>query len=641
MIKNRSLSFKFILFFSGSSAIIFLLIIGSNYSFSKQIIQEKIEENAKNLTLRTVNRIETVLAGVKKIPQLLAFSLEEGNLDKEQIAELLHMVVSNNEEIYGAGIAFEPYAFDKTQLYFAPYYGKEKGKLVLSYMGDPTYRYFYLDWYQIPRELNRPVWTEPYFDDILMTTYSVPFYEKTAAGKKLRGIICADISLEWLTKIVSSIKVLKTGDAYLISKNGTIITHNVKNLIMNESFFGIAEERRDPEMREIGRKMIRGESGFLTFTSIGRGKKCWMYYAPVPSTGWTLAVLFPEEEFLEDIRRHNLAAALGGGIGILLLVIVVIIISRSITRPLSLMAKAADAIGKGNMDIELPGITSQDEVGKLAAAFRTMQTSLKDYIRRLTETTAAKERIESELKIAHDIQTSMLPRIFPAFPQRKEFDIFAVMEPAKEVGGDFYDFFLINDKRLCFVMGDVSGKGVPAALFMMITKILLKNEALQGTAVDETLYKVNNIVALDNDTSMFTTVICAMLDTETGEVEFANAGHNPPLVRQGKGDFDFLNIGNSFVLGPMPNTRFISRKIKLAPGDSILLYTDGVTEAMNPAHKMFSEQRLKECINRVKDRALTEIVQALREEIRAFANAEPQSDDITVLVLKYYGKDPV
>jgi len=199
-----------------------------------------VEENAQNFTLRMVNRIETVLHATKKIPEHIALFLEEADLSKERMMEMMRLVTVNNEEIYGIGVAYEPYAFDEEQLYFAPYYYKEEGELKLyENMGDSTYRYFYLDWYQLPRELRRPVWTEPYFDDILMTTYSVPFYKKIDGQRKLTGIICADISLTWLSELISSIKVLKSGYAYLISQNGTMITHPDKDLILNESIFSV------------------------------------------------------------------------------------------------------------------------------------------------------------------------------------------------------------------------------------------------------------------------------------------------------------------------------------------------------------------------------------------------------------------
>jgi sigma-B regulation protein RsbU (phosphoserine phosphatase) len=638
MFKKRSLVFKLVIFISGSAALIFIAIFFFNYNFSKKMIRKHVEENAQNFALRIVNKIESVLYGVEDVPDNIAFLLKHEDLDRGKVLELLQMAVLNNAEIFGAGIAFEPYAFDKNSLYWAPYYNKEKHGLVLDWIGiDDSDRYFHDDWYQIPRELNKPYWSEPYFDQILMTTYSVPFYENTPDGRKIKGIICADISLEWLTKIVSSIKVLDTGDAYLISKNGAILTHNVKDLIMNESIFGVAEERNDKALREIGRKMIKGESGLVSFKSIARGKKSLMYYVPVPSTGWTLAVLFPEDEFLADIRKLNQRVALLGCTGMLLLVGVIMAISRSITKPLSMMAVVAQEIGTGDLDAVVPSIKTGDEVGKLADAFRYMQVALKDYIKRLTAATAAKERIESELKIAHEIQTSMLPRIFPAFPSRKEFDIFATMEPAKEVGGDLYDFFLINDRKLCFIMGDVSGKGVPAALFMMITKTLLKNAALQDLSADEVLFRTNNIIALDNESAMFATVFCGILDTQTGEVEFSNAGHNPPLVCRKAGGYEYIDVGSSFVLGPMPNFKFILKKIQLAPGDTLFLYTDGVTEAMNNKKELFSEDKLKIALTALKDNKTVDIVSALRHEISVFVKDEPQSDDITMLALRFQG----
>lgn len=635
MFKTKSLAFKFILFFSGSCTLIFLSIIGVNYHFSRRVIMADIRMNAQNVALRAVNKINGVLSEIEEIPQNIALALESVTMDKKEIEDLLRLAVANNEEVYGMGIAFEPYAFDPGLLYFGPYYAKEKKGLTLTYMGDDSYRYFYEDWYQIPRQLNAAVWSEPYFDDIMMGTYSVPFYYGTLYGPKLQGIICADISLGRLTDIVNSVKILKTGDAYLVSRNGTIITHSNTDLVMNETIFTVAAGRNDDRLRRIGKDMIAGKTGFVPYTSITRNKKCWMYYAPVPASGWSLAVVFPEDELFADIRKNTLIAAGVGLLGIMLLIAVIVMISHSITRPLARMARAAQAIGQGNLDAALPRTSSQDEVGQLTQAFAAMKDSLKDYIRRLTEATAAKERIESELKIAREIQTGILPRIFPAFPERKEFDIFAMMEPAKEVGGDFYDFALVNDSTLYFCMGDVSGKGVPAALFMMITKTLLKNEALQGLSPSDILSRVNNILALDNNTSMFATVFCGLMDTRTGVIEFANAGHNPPLVCPSGGAFEYLQTGKGFVLGPMAGFKFAQGSITLGHGDTFFLYTDGVTEAMNPKKEFFTEDGLQKTLQALTGKDVKTAIHDVREALRDFTKDEPQSDDITMLAIRF------
>jgi len=268
----------------------------------------------------------------------------------------------------------------------------------------------------------------------------------------------------------------------------------------------------------------------------------------------------------------------------------------------------------------------------------TNEITRKRFIENLKAETAARERIESELRIAHDIQNSMLPRVFPPFPDRREFDIFALMDPAKEVGGDFYDFFFVDKHKLCVIIGDVSGKGVPAALFMAISKTLFKTEALRGLASDEIVSNVNNALCPDNQLCMFVTVFCLLLDTRTGEIEFCNGGHNPPLMCSDNVCFEFIPVPKGFVVGAMENTKCESKKMKLKANDIVFLYTDGVTEAMNPKSELFSEARLRDCLFKLKDKPITEIVSGMRQELQGFAQDAPQSDDITMLVLRYNGR---
>jgi sigma-B regulation protein RsbU (phosphoserine phosphatase) len=260
-----------------------------------------------------------------------------------------------------------------------------------------------------------------------------------------------------------------------------------------------------------------------------------------------------------------------------------------------------------------------------------------DNLVRERRTREEKNRIESELKVATEIQASMLPRMFPPFPHRKEFDIFATMEPAREVGGDFYDFFLIGESKLCFLIGDVSGKGVPASLFMAISKTLLKTEGLRGHSPDEMLFRVNNILCPDNDTNMFVTLFCVILDAKTGEIQFANGGHNPPLICTDGRDFEFIQMPEGFIVGAIPDMEYECKKLVLRPDDVILMYTDGVTEAMNPVDQLFSEDRLKQCLSSLKGKDIRAIIQGVRAEVEAFVRGRPQSDDITMLALKYLG----
>lgn len=643
MLRNSSLALKLILFFLLSSILIFSIIFAYNYYYSREMILRTQDSDAMNLAQVSVERIEGTLNSIEKVTEGQARFLENASYSQEELLTLIRTTVEHNPEIYGCTIAFEPYGVDPKNRSFAPYYYKNNGRLQFADLSRESYSYTQADWYQIPKELKTPQWSEPYFDEgggnILMATYSVPFFQNQGGQRTFRGVVTADVSLEWLEEIVSAIKILKTGYGFLISKNGTLVTHPAQEMIMNETLFGIAEERGDPRLREIGRKMINGNAGRVPFRDILSGKECRMYYTPIPSNGWSLAVLFPVQELMADIDRLNQTMIILVLAGLSLLSLAVIFISRTITRPLRVMAKATEAIAKGDLDSELSNIQSGDEVGKMAQAFVTMQHSLKEYIRKLTVTTAAKERIESELSIAREIQMSILPKNFPPFPDQPEFDLYAVIEPAREVGGDFYDFFKIDRNHLCFVMADVSGKGVPASLFMAVTKTLVKATAKEGITPAEILTQVNNDLAEGNEASMFVTLFCGILNIETGEILFANAGHNPPLLITKQGQVSYLEGASGLVLGAMEGITYQGDRLQLESGESLFLYTDGVTEAMDLGENLFSEERLQQELSRLTQKPIQEILETLLERVKAFSREAPQSDDITMMVLQYRGHE--
>ncbi len=638
---KNSIVIKLVLVITLCSSLIFAVTLGYNYYRSRILLVKELEGNAHNLALSLVNRVETELSSVTKVTEGVARSLETGRYSESELLSLIRITVEQNPKIYGSGVAFEPYAFRAASRLYAPYYYREKGKITFSRLED-SYKfvpYLYWDWYQIPRELGALEWSEPYFDEgagnTAMSTCSVPFYGESRGARRLKGIVTADISLNSLTELVSSVKILKTGYAALISRNGMVLAHPLKAAVMNESFFSIAEARNDLSLRELGKKMVKGESGFILYRSLV-GVRSWMYYAPIRSTGWTLAVVFPEAELLENVTRLSLTMALMGLAGILLLTLAVISIARSITKPLRSLAAATHLMSSGNFDLELPLVCSNDEVGLLTRDFQVMKESLKEYIKNLTETTAAKERIQSELNVATDIQASLLPRIFPAFPNRPEFDIFASMDPAKEVGGDFYDFFFIDDNNLCFLIADVAGKGVPAALYMMVAKTLLKSEGQRLGDPGQILSCVNTILAADNDSCMFATVFCAILDTRNGEVRFANAGHNPPLTLNSDG-IRYLTLKPGFVVGPAEDMNYETERLTLQPGDTLFLYTDGVTEATNVADELYGEPRLLAALQCGPKEDVTALIHHVRAEVTRHADGAPQSDDVTMVALKYRG----
>ena len=266
--------------------------------------------------------------------------------------------------------------------------------------------------------------------------------------------------------------------------------------------------------------------------------------------------------------------------------------------------------------------------------FDLIKLSIKRFTTNLIKTVDEKQKIEHELKVAQAIQSNMLPK---NFPKSDEFDIYATMEPAREVGGDFYDFFFIDKERLCFIIGDVSGKGVPAALFMVVSKTLLRIEAMHVMQPHEVLWRVNEMLIPDNEECMFVTVFCAVLNIKTGELQYSNAGHNPPLVAVKGRPFRFMNLQKSVVLGAFPGSKFTTEKITMGKDDTILLYTDGVNEAMNPESKQYSNRRFENTLNQLTGKSVNEILNGLREDVRKFVKKAPPSDDITMLAVKYIG----
>ncbi|MBM3890773.1 MAG: HAMP domain-containing protein [Verrucomicrobia bacterium] len=524
---------------------------------------------------------------------------------------------------------------------FAPYVFRKEGRFQFVNLGVGAYDYCSQDWYLIPRETGKAVWTDPYYDEgggeAMMCTYCVPFFREADGGRVFAGVVTADVQLEHLAQIVSSIKLYKTGYAFLLSQNGQFICHPNKDYLFKESIFSLADESGDKQWREIGRKMLRGGEGFVRARSPNTAFMSWLYYAPV-SSGWAVGILFPEDEILADLHSLNRVVFWIGVVGFGLLLAAVIALSRGVTRPIRTLAHQTHEIARGNLDLAVPPVKSHDEVGDLTQSFENMRVALKEYVANLAATTAAKERIESELKIARTIQRSFLPKRFPPFPHRTELDIHAELEAAKEVGGDLYDFFLLDEHRLFFSIGDVSGKGVPAALFMAVAKTLMKGIAEQRLTPAQVLAKVNHELYVDNEQMLFVTVFCGILDLRTGELQFSNAGHLPPLLLRGPDSASWLELPKGIVLGVTDDAAYETWTLTLGPQDTLLLYTDGVTEARNPSREFFGDDRLRDFAGARCSASPKEMVEALIAAVRSYAGGEEQADDITLLALRYRGR---
>ncbi len=643
--KAKGLGVKLAFYIITATIIIVGAILWINHSISKKLLLKNVEENAANLTQSTVNKIEGVLGTVAKIPENESYVFKDFDITTEQLHSYIRMIVKNNKEVFGGCVAFEPYSYYKDSLYFAPYCYKSEDSIICENLGTETYQYFYWDWYQIPSILQKPVWSEPYFDEgggnILMCTYSVPFYRKSNGEKKFRGVVTVDISLEWLDELVSCIKIYEHGYAFLLSQNGTVITHPNDKYEMHQTVFSLAEEYNVPELREVGRKMISGKSGFIEYTSIYTHQEGFMYYYPLETTGWSLAVLIPREELFADLYALNKRLLLIGVIGIIVLLVLIVATSQRITGPLRKLVKVTDNIGKGNFDVVLPPVKGNDEIAKLNSSISAMQRELKTYIRNLKDTTAAKEKIESELKIAHDIQQGIIPKIFPPFPERDDVDLYAVLDPARDVGGDLYDFFFLDDYNLCFAVGDVSGKGVPASLFMAITRTLLRAKVSIDLPVNEIVKSINLELCQGNENSMFVTFFLGIIDLKNGLVNYCNAGHNLPYILRSDCKIETLTGTHGTPMGIFEDMEYKTETLQLNNTDTLVIYTDGVPEAMNFNNELFGDDRLKKLLLQFCRTNPIDVTTAMVNEVKKYTGEAEQSDDITILSLTFFSDKKV
>ena len=381
--KNSGLATRLIFFILASTALIFILALMYNYYFSRDTIMAEVTLNTRNLALATGNKIEAVLQGVEKIPRTLAAIIEEHPRSQTELVHLIKRMLVNNPEIYGISTSFAPFAFDPKSYYFAPYAYRDLDKIKATFLGSNTYRYFFLDWYQIPATIRVPLWSEPYYDEgggnIIMSTFSQPFYRKRDGKKKVWGVVTADVNLMGLKDLVAGVTIYQSGYAFLISKTGMFVTHPDKHLIMRETIFSVAAARHDPALRRLGRDMIRGGHGFVPVNDFVSGKKSWMYYTPLGSTGWTLGVIFPEAELLANVHGLSERLMLIGLVGLAFLGVVITLLARSITQPLTTLAQSTAALGQGDFSVTVPE-TGARETRMLAQSFNTLGEQLTDYM---------------------------------------------------------------------------------------------------------------------------------------------------------------------------------------------------------------------------------------------------------------------
>ena len=551
------------------------------YYFSVKGLQEEASKRAETQLEATRNEIMDIINQVETAVRNSVW-IAQWCLDyPDSIPRISERLVQDNPVILGSTMAFVP-GWDPQHPLYAPYVYRNGDELLFNSLATPEYDYPAQEWFHVPVELDSEYWSEPYVDTgggkVLMTTFSQPIKDKEG---NTAAILTADLFLDWLSDLMENIQVYPNARSLMISRTGRFMLSNTRQLIMEQTVKDVVEEIRDhADYKELNRAMLAGESGSQVLAY--QGKKSHVFYAPIQRTGWSMCIVIPEDDIFGGVRRIGLLINLLQLLGLLMLVVIL----RSFVRS---------------------------------------QFKYKELERK-------RDRIQSELHIARGIQMSMVPKVFPAYPERVDLDMAATLVPAKEVGGDLYDFF-IRDEKLFFCIGDVSGKGIPASLVMAVTRTAFRTVSAHEDRPEIIVQEMNNRLSDKNENDMFVTFFCGVLDLENGILTYCNAGHNPPLILTD--DIRQLPVQANIPLGIIQGMEFAGQAIDFHYDDALFLYTDGLTEAENAVHEQFGEERMVEALRGMKSAAdhLTNI----KATVAKFVNGAPQSDDLTMLFLHYLG----
>ena len=603
----------------------------------------------------------------------------EDNLGQpDRMPSIMKDIVSRSPYIRSCGISFIDGYYPQKGRWYCPYAIKNDSTQVVEnrFIGDKDHDYLKAEWFTEALELDSIYWSKPFYDSMdsitPLVSCMIPIHDKH--GKTV-AIVGSDLSLNWFSAKAfdamnlqgEKIKVYVGNDVdvdslkgnainwgerkwrllthnFIINKEGTYIAHPDNWRVIKENYFQRAAETPDSIDDQIGHKMVAGRKGFYGKNNLEPApfkffdldnSSAYVFYEPIEHTDWSIALAVPS--FMVQV------ISIGSGVIMLLMIGLAMLVTRivgrfiikRVTRPINQLAESAKEVAKGNFSAPLPKIKHNDEIRLLRDSFEGMQHSLTEYVEELKNTTASKAAIENELKVAHDIQMSMLPKTFPPYPERDDIDIYGMLTPAKDVGGDLFDFY-IRDEKLFFCIGDVSGKGVPASLVMAMTRSLFRNISAHTAEPHRIAFTLNQALAEGNENSMFVTAFIGVLDLATGLLRYCNAGHNPPLLIGH--EVSLVPCQPNVPLGLMTDMEFEPQEIQFEHQMTIFLFTDGLNEAEDDMQVQFGDDRILHHLEASLAQGViqpAEIVNQMAEAVHAFVDGAQQSDDLTMLAIKY------
>ncbi|MBO4451469.1 MAG: SpoIIE family protein phosphatase [Bacteroidaceae bacterium] len=575
-------------------AVLIEVILIIQFVFARNGIREEVEHRAET-ELRVKNlEIQKVMVAVETAISNTVWAAERSLEQPDSLYSVLRRMVKANQTIVGAGLMFTADYYPQKGHWFEPYVAQRAdGTIEEAQIGSESHNYLNAEFYENGINAGKGRWSEPYYDDtgakMMLCTYTVPVNNLKGETVALLG---ADVSLEWLSGVINASHIYPSSYNVVISRTGMVMVCPDESLIMRSTIQEITESATDTITRYINQQQMAGKSGHQDITDI-HGEEISVFYAPIDGeTGWSMSVVCSQKEIYSNLQT----------IGLYLMLLMV-------------------------AGMALLGYI----IYRTARSARTLQAAQVE-----------KERIGSELRIARGIQESMLPKTFPPFPERNDVDIFASLVPAKEVGGDLYDFY-IRDGKLFFCIGDVSGKGVPASLVMAVTRSLFRTVSAREDMPTAIVTAMNESMADMNDSDMFVTFFVGVLDLTSGKLQCCNAGHEDPLLI-GRG-IGLLPTKHNVPLGLQPGWKYEGHEVQIYRESTIFLYTDGLTEAEDSSHAQFGKQRMIETARQVLKAShaalhsnnLETLIALQTDALHRFVGNAEQSDDITMLAIKFRG----
>ena len=628
------------------SVLVFLVAASGILMFSKAHYADILEKANKDLAL-TMSKVEV---SADNIIDELCWHLATPEL----VLSTMEYELNVNRHVYGCGIGFVPDFYPTVGRWYEPYALNDGNKVTLKIIGSETHDYFQAEWYTKGLASPEGVWSNPYLDDeggeTVLCTFSRPVVMEPE--KEIAGVFGADLSISGLADLIQE-SIRKENEesifnvfpsqndpeeriyCFIIGPNGDYIAHPDEGRILKANFYDFATGKDADRYRKLGDAMRAGESGNLSV--LVDGIKSDVYYAPLLHSGWSMGIVVPTERLLTPAIAYGAIIIFLILLGVFLVFLTCRQSIKKASTPLIQLAESAQEIATGKFDTSLPTIKHKDEIRLLRDSFDYMQSSLARYVDELKETTAQKASIERELSVARSIQMSMLPITWPPFPDRNDLDLFGTVTPAKAVGGDLFDFRLRNEK-LYFCIGDVSGKGIPAAMVMTVISSMFQTLSDSEDSPLQIMTAINASASARNENLMFVTLFIGSLDLSTGVLHYTNAGHNAPVVIT-DGKPSLLPVDANIPVGIIPDWTYYQQETTLSPGTVLFLYTDGLTEATRSDGELFREERvLTQLASLGGNRSAERLVANMTDAVNRFIGEAEQSDDLTMLVLKWLGR---